>query len=252
MNQLVSVTRPQPGVSRIVIDSPPANALGASALAQLDDALDEADRDEALRVVLLEGRSGAFCAGADIRGLSGQASRGDFENRFLAVLDKIEGLRVPVVAVIDGHCIGGGFELALACDIRIAGPGAYFIAAGVNIGLVASVFRLSRLIGPGRAAPILMSGAKIDAGSALAHGIVTEFHETGLAEAAMALAERIATRAPLSVEAVKRLLRLNDGQPSAAFDNQFYKEFAALSASEDHREAVRAFLTRDKPVFKHR
>jgi enoyl-CoA hydratase len=164
----------------------------------------------------------------------------------------IERLRVPVIAAIDGHCIGGGFELALACDVRVASRSAYFVGAAVNVGLVASVFRLPRVVGGGRANAMLLTGERIDAETALYYGIVTEVHQDRALSPALQIAERIASRAPLSVEASKRLLSVAFDLSREEFKTLFDDTVELLANSEDHREALRAFSAREKPVFNRR
>jgi len=161
--------------------------------------------------------------------------------------------RVPVIGAINGWCVGGGFELALCCDIRIASTEAQFVCAGVNVGLTASTYRLPRLIGIGPAKQMLLTGLETDAETAYRFGLVTALHKPDhLMAAAIALAERISSRAPLSVEATKRLagqaLNLTPADGMAALA----KELIPLSRSQDHAEAVSAFLEKRQPLFKRR
>jgi enoyl-CoA hydratase/carnithine racemase len=155
---------------------------------------------------------------------------------------RIEAARAPVIAAINGFCLGGGLELALACDIRLSSPDAIFTASGVNVGLMASVRRLPRLIGEGPAKAMLLTGAPVDAETALIRGLVTGLHRSVVKDA-LTLADRIATRAPLSVEAVKRVV----GRP---FDER--AELAGLFHSEDHQAALAAFARKHVPTFERR
>ncbi len=115
------------------------------------------------------------------------------------MLERIETYLIPVIAAVNGHCLGGGLELASVCDIRIASQAASFVCAGVNVGLMASAYRLPRLIGVARAKQMLLTGAPHDAATAERFGLVTAVHaaDTLLPEA-IRLAARIASRAPLS------------------------------------------------------
>ena len=248
----IHVTRPLDGVLLVQIDCPPANALGAEALASLVDALRVAHGEHDVRAVVLAGREGAFCAGADLRNLAREEGRRALVERFKQACDLIEALRAPVIAAIDGHSIGGGFELALACDIRIGSEAAYFVGAAVNVGLVASVYRLPRVVGLARAKAILMTGQKVDAQTALRDGIITELHADGTLPAALQMASHIATRAPLSVESTKRLLNQALELGKHDFERVFERELEPLLASEDHREAMRAFAARETPAFRRR
>ena len=238
-------------VARFTIDNPPRNALGTEIRKQFTAQLDTLEADLAVRCVIVTGTGAAFCSGDDLREA---ATRGagtlDSLRQFGGLLARIESFRCPVVAQINGHAVGGGLELALCCDIRIAAPGASFIAAGVNIGLMASVFRLPRLIGVARAKRMLLTGLPIDAVTAHEWGLVTDLVEAAtLADDTARLAQRIASRAPLSVEAVKR-------QAGAVFDNTASEaqaaaraELEALANSADHREGLAAFAERREPRF---
>jgi len=240
-------------VALLRIDNPPANAIGRAMRDQLLERLAEIDGDESFRAVILTGRDKVFCGGDDLREERGQEGRADNFVNFGRLLDTVEGFRVPVIAAINGWCVGGGFELALCCDIRIASTAAQFVCAGVNVGLTASGYRLPRLIGIGPAKQMLLTGLETDAEKAYHFGLVTAVYKPdGLMPAAKSLAERIASRAPLSVEATKRLatqaLELAPADAMAAMA----KELIRLVKSEDHAEAVSAFLEKRPPIFKRR
>jgi len=236
------ISRPDTAIRLLELDAPPANGLGMALRRQLSEAIDRINTDQTVRAVVLTGRNGAFCAGDDLREAAG---RGDGQLAavlgFNLLMDEIAACRVPIIAAIDGWCLGGGLELALACDIRVCSDRTSFAASGVNIGLMASVARLPRLIGEGRAKAHLLTGANFDAARALADGVVTGVHPAdALLAEALALAERIASRAPLSVEAVKQAVA---GQEV---------DVTALVASADHAEAVAAFMAKRPAVFGRR
>jgi enoyl-CoA hydratase/carnithine racemase len=244
MSAMIHVTRPTGSILLLELDAPPANALGLAVRAQLVKILDEITADRETRAIVLTGRGGVFCAGDDLReahGRSAPDALAAVEN-FNRLMDWIEGLRVPTIAAIDGWCFGGGLELALACDIRLASDRAVFAASGVNIGLMASVTRLPRLIGVARAKAHLLTGAQFGPERALADGIVTAVHAPErLLPEAFHLAEWIASRAPLAVEATKRVV---DGR------SYVEEELPALVASADHREAIAAFMAKRAALFK--
>lgn len=256
------VSRPADGVVLIEIDNPPANALGATMRAGMTAMLDGLESDLSVRAVVLTGRGKTFCTGDDLREA---AARGAVSPQavadFNAMLDRLERFRAPIVAAVNGHCVGGGLEVALACDIRLASTDASFTAAGVNVGLMASAWRLPRIIGVAKAKAMLLTGLPVDAEGALDNGLVTSVHTPEeLLDAATRLAVRIASRAPLSVEATKRIAgRALDMDPAPA-DAAVMAEIEALSASEDHAAAVAAFseprraptVRRREPSFNRR
>jgi enoyl-CoA hydratase/carnithine racemase len=248
MSAMIHVSRPTGSILLVELDAPPANALGLAMRAELLRILDEIAGDDDTRAVVLTGRGGVFCAGDDLREASTRQAAGKAGESLEAVedfnrlMDWVEALRVPVIAAVDGWCFGGGLELALACDIRLASDRAVFAASGVNIGLMASTTRLPRLIGVARAKAHLLTGAQFGPERALADGVVTAVHPPErLLPEAFHLAEWIASRAPLAVEATKRVV---DGRAYVE------EELPALVASADHREAVAAFMAKRAALFR--
>lgn len=249
------VEQPAPHVRRVVIDRPPVNALDTAEMAALERTLEDIEHDLDVRCVVLAGAHGAFTAGGDLReqqGLSG-AGRAEYLDRFLALVDRVEALRVPVIAAIDGPCMGGGLELALACDIRLAATGAAFCASAVNVGLVASVQRLPRVVGLGSAMEMLLTGATYNACCAKRWQLVTAVYEPEeLHTAVLALASRIASRAPLAVETAKVLAQQAfDLTPAQAREEQLV-HFERLGATGDHAEALDAFAAKRTAEFQRR
>jgi len=249
----IHFSRPSAHVALLELDNPPMNALGRAARAALLERLDAIDADEAVRCVVLTGRGRAFCGGDDLKEQAeAQKTRSSAHlGEFGRVLERIESYRLPVIGAINGWCLGGGLELASVCDIRIASTDAKFVCSGVNVGLMASAYRLPRLIGVARAKHMLLTGSPLDAETADKFGLVTALHAPGeLTAAAIALAERIASRAPLSVEATKRTAALapNLSPQEAAEVNA--KELSVLGKSADHKEALAAFIAKREPVFR--
>ena len=145
-------------VSLLTIDNPPANAMDAAMLGKLLEEFQAINDASSARAIILTGSGNSFCAGADLKAKGGEAL-----SAFGRLLTAVESSPVPVIAAINGWCIGGGFELALCCDIRIASADARFVCAGVNMGLMASAYRLPRLIGVARAKAMLLTGSAFDA-----------------------------------------------------------------------------------------
>jgi enoyl-CoA hydratase/carnithine racemase len=249
----IHFSKPAAHVALLEIDNPPMNALGRGARAALLARLDEIDADKDVRAVVLTGRGRAFCGGDDLKEQAeaqkekSSAHLGEFGK----VLDRIETWRLPVIAAVNGWCLGGGLELASVCDIRIASSEAKFVCSGVNVGLMASAYRLPRLIGVARAKHLLLTGSPHDAATAERFGLVTAVHRPeALLTEAITLAERIASRAPLSVEATKRTAALAPDlspEEAAAVNG---KELAVLTRSADHTEALAAFIAKREPVFR--
>jgi enoyl-CoA hydratase/3-hydroxyacyl-CoA dehydrogenase len=233
-------------IKTVWIDNPPVNVLGAEVLASL--AAELAAIDDGTRVVVLRGRGGrAFSAGGDIgsfqEGGPGQASA------IQGVANLIEATPVPVVAAIDGYCLGGGLELALACDIRIAHTNTQFGFPEVGLGLIpggGGTQRAPRLIGPGRARWLLLSGERISAARALEWGLVelvTDDVEAGAAQAAGTLA----AQSPHALRELKILLHETRAERS---DERELESFARCLASDEGQEGIAAFLEKRAPAWR--
>ena len=166
-------------------------------------------------------------------------------------MDRFEALPIPIIAAINGWCVGGGLELALCADIRVAIPSSQFITAGVNVGLTASAIRLPRLIGVGRAKRILLTGEAINAQQAMDYGLITDVFEAKyLIAESIKMAQIIATKAPLAILSTKRIANkaFELSEEEAYLFQQ--KELEELSRSQDHKEALIAFSEKRKPNFK--
>jgi len=249
----VHFSRPAVHVALLELDNPPMNALGRSARAALLARLDEIDADTDVRCIILTGRGRAFCGGDDLKeqAEAQKTKSAAHLGEFGRVLERIESHRLPVIGAINGWCLGGGLELASVCDIRIASTEAKFVCSGVNVGLMASAYRLPRLIGVARAKHMLLTGSPHDAETAERFGLVTAVHAPdALMSEAITLAERIASRAPLSVEAAKRTAQLAPDLSPAEAAAVIAKELSVLGRSADHTEALAAFIAKREPVFR--
>lgn len=242
-------------VAVITLDNPPANSLtfeGRSALAGI---LDELDANTEVRCLVVTGAGKQFTAGANLR--EDQEMAEEQLEEFLAGFDRIltglEDFRAPVIAAVNGAAVGGGLEFAMSCDIRIASADAVFIAAGVNVGLIANFWRLARIVGLGPAKEILLTGDRYTAQQALGWGLVTEIHPPEqLMAAALRKAERIATRAPLSVEATKRCTNVTLELPRDKARDLQVAEFLAMFRTADHQEALAAFFEKRQGTYERR
>ena len=244
-------------VAIITINRPDKlNALKSQVHIEGVHALDELKTDSEIRVVVITGAGQkAFVAGADISEFVEQtpmSQRNGFQERTL--FNTIDSFPKPVIAMINGFCLGGGNELALACDIRVCSENARFAQPEINLGIMCGgggTQRLTRLIGEGRAMEMILSGDMIDAPKALHFGLVNYVWTLEELETkTMELANKIAGKAPialqLSKEAVKFASRSN-------LDEGLRREvdlFALCFSTEDKKEGVAAFLEKRKPNFK--
>jgi enoyl-CoA hydratase len=245
-------------VTVLTVDHPPVNALHPDLAAALRSHLDEIGDDPEIRAVVLAGAGKHFMAGGDIAYFK-TLDRHRAERYVLAIQsmqDVISTLPQPVIAAIDGTCLGGGLELAMACDVRIAAEHAIFGLPEVTLGIIpgaGGTQNLARLVGVGQAKRLLLSGERVDAAEALRLGLVEEVVASGAAlDVALALARRIARNAPLAVAAAKRAINLGLG--ASPLDGQRIEAslFAPLAASEDFSEGIAAFFERRDAVFHRR
>lgn len=236
-------------VATITIDAPPVNALGPAEWVALRSAVDDVSNDREVRALVIQGTPGRFCAGADIAIL---AEPTDEEARMLTLVGDaaaaIRRCRVPAICAVDGAAHGGGLELALACDIRVASGKATFAASGVNMGLIASVPALNAAVGTTRAGLMLLTGKPIDANQAAAWALASLL-DNDAATRAQQIANELADKAPLAVEANKVAMRSVGSLSFEEHEQIVTSLFSSLERSADHREAVDAFLTKRPPTF---
>src|SRR5579871_1668621 len=227
-------------IKTVWFDNPPVNAVGPVITEAIWEALERLDDD--VHAVVLRGRGErAFSAGADIAGFVGGSASGDRPAGIQPVADLIEAAPVPVVAAIHGYCLGGGLELALACDFRIATRDAQLGFPEVNLGLLpggGGTQRAPRLISPGRARWLAMSGERIPAETAEAWGLV-EFLVDDLDAGIERYVEPLDRQSPHALRQIKQLFH---DTRDARSDEREVQAFAACLQSEDGQEGVAAFL----------
>ena len=249
------------GTLALTIDRPDAgNAINSEVSAALEDALGRADHDPQLRAVVLTGMGDRFfCAGGDIKQYRKLRTRDQLEEAFARprrVMDTLEALPVPVIAAVNGYALGGGAELMLACDIRLAAAEAKIGFPYVRLGLIAGwngIERLARNCGYGTAIHLLATGDSVSAAKAERIGLVNAVvSDCSVVDAAMALAEKISDAAPLALAASKRALQSAYRLPQGEARNLTAEAFAELWVSEDHREAEAAFEEKRRPNFRGR
>jgi enoyl-CoA hydratase len=234
------------------------NALNNALKHEMGVALDRVQRDESIRVLILTGAGDkAFCAGADIKERSGTdptpAAFISAQRQTQALFGRIAALEKPVIAALNGVALGGGLEIALCCDIRIAAAGAKLGLPEVNLGVIPAgggTQRLPRLIGAARAKYMIMTGRTLTAAEALALGLVDEVVAAeSLALRACDLAASLAAKPPLALRFAKQVI--DQGLQTDIGSGLEYELYAAsiLFGSEDRKEGMRAFVEKRNPVF---
>jgi enoyl-CoA hydratase/3-hydroxyacyl-CoA dehydrogenase len=227
-------------IETVWLDNPPVNAVNSTITNALWDAFESLGDD--VRAVVLRGKGEkAFSAGADISGFVGGLGESDRPGGIQPVADLIEQAPVPVVAAIHGYCLGGGLEIALACDFRIATRDAQLGFPEVNLGLLpggGGTQRAPRLISPGRAKWLTMTGERIPAETAEAWGLV-EFVVDDLEEGIARYVEPLDRQSPHAIRQIKQLMHATRDERS---DEREVQAFAACLQSEDGQEGVAAFL----------
>ncbi len=246
-------------IARITVNRPDKrNALNQGVRLELRQVLKDIEEDENIRVAIITGAGDkAFIGGADItelREMTPISCEARASTLGQQLYTDIENLRVPVIAMINGFCLGGGCEIAMCCDIRIASDNAKFGQPEINIGLFpggGGTQRLPRLVGWGGAKELLYTGKIIDAAEAERIGLVDKVVPQDKLEATvMELAEIIASKSPLIIRLLKKVI--NKGMYSNLPDGLAYEKstFSLCFATEDHSEGIAAFLEKRQPKFK--
>lgn len=245
-------------IAHLVIDRPAKlNAMTVAMDHQMNDLVFEINNDPSIRAIVLSGTGDrAFSAGSDITDLDEYGDNWSYRNRFDNRTDYARAiwlLRKPAVAAVQGYCIGGGLEMASACDIRLASPDASFGAGEIRWGWHGGSGQtqfLTHLIGPGHASRILLTGDRIDADEALRIGLVQQLvPRDELLAAATQLAATIAERSPIATQRVKYMVRVaqNIGIDAALLVEN--DSFSYLMKTEDAVEGQAAFAEKRTPVF---
>jgi enoyl-CoA hydratase/carnithine racemase len=247
-------------VAVVTIDRPPLNVLSNRVRAELDAQLEQIASDDGVRVVVLHGAGGrAFSVGSDVREFDQTAQPGGGRERALREhqqCNRVATFPKPVIAAIEGFCLGGGFELALACDLRVASASSRFGLPEVRLGVFPSgggTERLPDLVGRARAKELMFLGDQLDAAEAERLGIVNRrVPDRQALAAATELATRIAEQPAASVRTIKQLV-------DAPFQGEMEARIEAVAAAteaifqtRDAREGREAFLAKRPPRFEHR
>lgn len=252
------VHKEETGVATLTLNRPEVkNAINDELLDALEAALLAIDASDQVRSVIITGGEKAFCAGADIRrlrDLDGPLEAHRFCTRIQKAIDLLETIHQPTIAAISGVAVGGGCEIALACDLRIAAESALLGQPEINLGIVpgaGGTQRLPRLIGLTAAKELLFTGRTVSADEALGLGLVNRVvPDEDLMREARRLAETIASKPPVAVTMTKLCLRHGLQMPLAEALSYEARCFEFLFSTDDHREGVAAFLEKRPASFK--
>jgi enoyl-CoA hydratase/carnithine racemase len=242
----VRVEKRADGVAALRIDRPPMNALSGALLEEIESAARLLDGDDEVKAVVVLGGAKAFAAGADISELGGQAEAREIGKRFRAAFDRIAEIPRPVIAAINGVALGGGLELALACDLRVAADNARVGQPEILLGVIpgaGATQRLPRLVGPARAKELIWSGRQVKADEALGMGIVDRVVPAAeLEDAALEWAASFASGAVVAMGVAKIVIDAGlDGSVASGLDLEA-EAFVEVFGTEDAATGVRSFL----------
>ena len=251
---LVLVERDGP-VAVVLLNRPEVlNALSDDLMEELVASLEELDRDAAVRCIVLGGSERAFAAGADIAELAHSSAIDLYYQRRIERWDAIRGLWTPLVAAVSGYCLGGGCELAMACDLIVASETAQFGQPETGVGVIpgaGGTQRLTRAVGKSLAMDVILSGRFLSAEEARWAGLVARVvAKEAWLEEAKRVAREIAEKAPIATRLAKEGIdRAYEGPLQLGLEYERRLLYLAF-ASEDTREGLNAFLEKRKPEFK--
>ncbi len=230
------------------------NALNFELMTELVNALEELDREATIKVIILTGGERAFAAGADLAEMSLATPVDLVLGRRFELWDRIRKVSKPIIAAVNGYCLGGGNELAMNCDLVVASETATFGQPEVNVGIIpgaGGTQRLPRVVGKYKAMEMILTGKSISADEAYRIGLVNHVvPPESLMEEAKKLATDIASKPPISIRSAKEaILRAQDTTLEVGLEFE-RKAFYMLFATEDGKEGMKAFLEKRKPTFK--
>jgi enoyl-CoA hydratase len=243
-------------VATLTVDHPPANALSNQVLAEIEASLGRAEADAGVRALIFTGAGEKFfIAGADITEFLTIPKEHYAERtaKGQKVTLQMETMAKPVVMAVNGYCLGGGCELAMAGDVRLAADNAVFGQPEIKLGIIpgfGGTQRFVRLMGKSRAMELLFTGESIDAGTAMKLGLVSRvLPPAQLMPAARELAQKLAAQAPLAIAAIKRAVHRGLDRPMEEALEAERREFAAIRFTHDAIEGITAFLEKRQPAF---
>jgi enoyl-CoA hydratase len=231
------------------------NALNGKLMTELGDAVEELDQNDAVRCIIIHGSERAFCAGADIDQMKSATPLVMLQSAWInRNFDRLRKATKPIIAAVSGYCLGGGSELAMACDIVIASESAQFAQPEINIGIIpgaGGTQRLPRAIGKSRALELILTGKFMSAKEAEARGLVSRVVPVEMyLEEAKTLAREIATQPPVAVRFAKAAVNKAYELPLTEGLEFESRIFHILFSTEDQKEGMAAFLEKRKPAWK--
>jgi enoyl-CoA hydratase/carnithine racemase len=244
-------------VALLTLDYPPMNVLNTATMTELNDALDELLANDEVKVIVITGGGQyAFIAGADINELASIKSPEEgreFMGTGQALTKKIEGAKKPIIAAINGYCLGGGLELVMACHMRISNNRAQLGQPEINLGVIpgfGGTQRLPRIVGKGKALELILTGARISGAEAANIGLVNKAVPANeVVRTAVGLAKKIATFGKLALTAA--LEAVNEGMETSLEEGLELEveKMVSLAGTEDAKEGLAAFLEKRQPKF---
>ncbi len=232
------------------------NALNRAVMTELGQALADLEANDAVRCIVIYGNARAFSAGADIAEMQAATPVDMLRQNWIAQWERLRQLTKPTIAAVSGYCLGGGCELAMACDIIIASESAQFGQPEINLGVIpgaGGTQRLPRALGKSRAMELILTGKFIGAQEALARGLVSRVVPVEVyLEEAKSLAREIAAKAPVAVQFAKECVNKVFELPLGEGLEYERRHFYFLFSTEDQREGMRAFLAKRPAEWKGR
>ncbi|RME83888.1 MAG: enoyl-CoA hydratase [Caldilineae bacterium] len=255
--QYILTEEPQPGVGLIRLNRPKAlNALSPELMQELGQALEEFDRNEDVRCIVITGNERAFAAGADIKAMATASTVDMLVEDIIARWETIHHIKTPIIAAVSGYCLGGGCELAMSCDMIVASETAQFGQPEINLGIIpgfGGTQRLTHAVGKAVAMEMVLTGRYLSADEAKALGLINYVYpvETYL-DQAVKLAAKVAAQAPLAARFAKEAVNMAF-ETSLSQGLHFERRlFQMLFATEDQKEGMAAFVEKRKPTWKGR
>jgi enoyl-CoA hydratase/carnithine racemase len=255
VNLVLAELREQVGLARL--NRPEArNALSPDLMEELATVVERWDEDPDVRCIVIAGGDEWFAAGADIKAMAERSFQDALFSPVARFWPRLAAVRTPLVAGVSGYALGGGCELALACDMIVASDSAEFGQPEILLGIIpggGGTQRLARVMGKQRAMELVLTGRRIDAGEAMSLGIVNRVAPKGeWLDSALELAGVVASRPPLAVRFGKQAVLAADETPMSAGIDHERRLFELALATEDRVEGMNAFIEKRKPEFRGR